>query len=76
MKKQVKENKELTINVKWYEERANYSKCISDDHNKNISFVIEKTGVWRLSPAYDVMFTANTWESSSAHMLHKCVKLR
>lgn len=27
--KQVKENKELTVNVRWYEERANYSECIS-----------------------------------------------
>lgn len=114
MKKQVKEYKELTVNVRWYEERADYSECISvgdlhwqielglcmklcwiaetlklpqedkdqifirmvfnyvagisDDHNKNISFIMDKAGVWRLSPAYDVMFTANTWENSSAHI--------
>ncbi|EXZ31111.1 toxin-antitoxin system, toxin component, HipA family domain protein [Bacteroides fragilis str. S36L11] len=29
MKKQVKEYKELTVNVRWYEERADYSECIS-----------------------------------------------
>ena len=28
-KKQVKEYKELTVNVRWYEERADYSECIS-----------------------------------------------
>lgn len=27
--KQVKEYKELTVNVRWYEERADYSECIS-----------------------------------------------
>ena len=46
----------------------NYVAGISDDHNKNISFIMDKTGAWRLSPAYDVMFTANTWENSSAHI--------
>ena len=29
---------------------------------------MDKTGAWRLSPAYDVMFTANTWENPSAHI--------
>ena len=46
----------------------NYVAGVSDDHNKNISFIMDKTGTWRLSPAYDVMFTANTWEDSSAHI--------
>lgn len=46
----------------------NYVAGISDDHNKNFSFLMEKTGRWRLSPAYDVMFSANTWENSSAHI--------
>lgn len=46
----------------------NYVAGISDDYNKNISFIMDKTGRWRLSPAYDVMFTANTWENSSAHI--------
>ena len=27
-----------------------------DDHTKNISFLMDKKGVWSLSPAYDVTF--------------------
>lgn len=46
----------------------NYAAGVSDDHNKNFSFLMDKTGRWRLSPAYDVMFSANTWENSSAHI--------
>lgn len=29
---------------------------------------MDKSGRWQLSPAYDVMFSANTWENSSAHI--------
>lgn len=46
----------------------NYVAGVSDDHNKNFSFLMDKSGRWRLSPAYDVMFSANTWENSSAHI--------
>lgn len=46
----------------------NYVAGVSDDHNKNFSFLMDKYGSWRLSPAYDVMFSANTWENSSAHI--------
>lgn len=46
----------------------NYAAGVSDDHNKNFSFLMDKSGNWRLSPAYDVMFSANTWENSSAHI--------
>lgn len=46
----------------------NFAAGVSDDHNKNFSFLMDKTGHWRLSPAYDVMFSANTWENSSAHI--------
>ncbi|MGM9868803.1 MAG: type II toxin-antitoxin system HipA family toxin [Sodaliphilus sp.] len=46
----------------------NFVAGVSDDHNKNISFIMDKQGVWRLSPAYDVTFTANTWEDPSAHI--------
>jgi serine/threonine-protein kinase HipA len=28
-----------------------------DDHVKNISYMMDKDGVWKLSPAYDVMFS-------------------
>jgi serine/threonine-protein kinase HipA len=30
-----------------------------DDHTKNIAFLMNKAGAWRLSPAYDVTFSYN-----------------
>jgi len=30
-----------------------------DDHTKNIAFLMDKRGLWRLSPAYDVTFAWN-----------------
>ncbi len=30
-----------------------------DDHTKNISFVMDKTGKWKLSPAYDLTYSHN-----------------
>ena len=30
-----------------------------DDHTKNISFLMDKNGKWRLSPAYDMGFSYN-----------------
>ena len=30
-----------------------------DDHTKNIAFLMDKTGQWRLSPAYDVTYAHN-----------------
>ena len=30
-----------------------------DDHTKNISFLMDKTGTWSLSPAYDVSYAYN-----------------
>lgn len=30
-----------------------------DDHTKNISFLMDKSGQWRLSPAYDVTYSHN-----------------
>ncbi len=30
-----------------------------DDHTKNISFLMDETGAWRLSPAYDVAWSYN-----------------
>jgi serine/threonine-protein kinase HipA len=32
----------------------------TDDHHKNFSFVMNKEGVWRLSPAYDMTYTFDT----------------
>lgn len=34
--------------------------CNQDDHTKNISFLMDKSGTWRLSPAYDM-----SWAYSS-----------
>lgn len=44
----------------------NHAAGVTDDHNKNFSFIMNDEGVWRLAPAYDVMFTANIWENGSA----------
>ncbi|MDY8136169.1 type II toxin-antitoxin system HipA family toxin [Aquimarina sp. 2201CG5-10] len=30
-----------------------------DDHTKNISFLMNKAGVWKLSPAYDITYSYN-----------------
>jgi serine/threonine-protein kinase HipA len=30
-----------------------------DDHTKNISFLLEENGSWRLSPAYDMIYNHN-----------------
>jgi len=32
----------------------------TDDHNKNFSFVMNQSGVWRLSPAYDLTYIFDT----------------
>jgi serine/threonine-protein kinase HipA len=30
-----------------------------DDHTKNISFIMDKSGVWKLAPAYDLTYSYN-----------------
>lgn len=38
-----------------------------DDHVKNVSFLMDRDGIWRLSPAYDITFAydaANRWLAS------------
>jgi serine/threonine-protein kinase HipA len=30
-----------------------------DDHTKNINFLMDRTGKWRLSPAFDVIYAHN-----------------
>lgn len=40
----------------------------ADDHNKNFSFIMDRQSCWRLSPSYDVMFTANIWEDRSSYI--------
>lgn len=37
----------------------NYLANNTDDHNKNFSFLMEKNGRWRLSPAYDMTYIFN-----------------
>lgn len=39
---------------------------ITDDHNRNFSFLMFQDGHWELSPDYDVMFTANIWEKKDS----------
>lgn len=34
--------------------------CNQDDHTKNISFLMDKTGKWSLSPAYDMSWAYNS----------------
>lgn len=41
-----------------------------DDHTKNFSFLMDKEGIWRLAPAYDVAFSYNpTGEYTSSHQM-------
>ena len=37
----------------------NYLAGVTDDHDKNFSFIMSEDGTWRLDPAYDVTFTVN-----------------
>ena len=54
----------------------NFVAGVSDDHNRNFSFMMDKSGQWSLAPAYDVMFSSNIWENPSAisHCLGICQK--
>lgn len=38
-----------------------------DDHTKNISFLMDKTGTWKLSPAYDVSWAYNPIGEWTSH---------
>jgi serine/threonine-protein kinase HipA len=41
-----------------------------DDHVKNIAFLMDRTGTWRLSPAYDVIWAFNpTGDWTSRHQM-------
>ena len=46
----------------------NVAICNCDDHPKNLSFMMDRTGKWSLSPAYDACFSHNPnvgkWTSS------------
>ncbi len=43
----------------------------TDDHNKNISFTMDRDGNWHLAPAYDVTFIFNTggFQPEESHCL-------
>lgn len=44
-----------------------------DDHTKNISFLMDKNGVWALSPAYDITFSYrrdSIWVSSHQMLIN------
>ena len=45
----------------------NVAACNCDDHVKNISFLMDRSGKWTLAPAYDISFAYNpagAWTSS------------
>ena len=40
-----------------------------DDHAKNFSFLMNEAGEWRLSPAYDLTFSAGPWGEQSTMVM-------
>ena len=51
--------------------------CNQDDHTKNISFLMNRTGTWELSPAYDMSWAYNAngaW--TQKHQMSICGKLQ
>lgn len=67
--------RELNLPMKDIEQfyRRMVFNCIAvnqDDHVKNISFLMDRSGKWRLSPAYDITYSydsTNKW--LSAHQM-------
>lgn len=61
------------LNLSYAEAKEQYRRMVmnvvirnQDDHTKNISFLMDRNGRWRLSPAYDLGFAYNptgTWTS-------------
>ncbi len=46
----------------------------TDDHNKNFSFIMQKDGSWRLSPAYDITYV---WDNGGfLPSEHHCLYIR
>lgn len=44
-----------------------------DDHTKNVTFLMDKKGVWRLSPAYDMTFSyskSSTWVNAHQMLIN------
>lgn len=55
--------------------RMIFNECAKnyDDHTKNIAFLMNKKGVWSLSPAYDVTFSYNkssTWVNAHQMLIN------
>jgi len=50
----------------------------SDDHKKNFSFIMDRSGQWSLSPAYDLtyIFDAGGYTPSRTHCFYLAGKLR
>ena len=50
----------------------------TDDHNKNFSFIMQKDGSWRLSPAYDITYIIDNggYLPNTDHCLYIRAKLR
>ena len=50
----------------------------TDDHNKNFSFIMDRSGSWRLSPAYDITYVIDTggFLPDENHCLYIRAKLR
>lgn len=50
----------------------------TDDHNKNFSFIMQKDGSWRLSPAYDITYIIDNggYLPNQDHCLYVRAKLR
>jgi serine/threonine-protein kinase HipA len=54
------------LNLPYEDSRQQYLRMVFnvlarnvDDHSKNVSFCMNRDGVWRLSPAYDVTFSVD-----------------
>ena len=50
----------------------------TDDHNKNFSFIMQRDGSWRLSPAYDITYILDSggYLPNEDHCLYVRAKLR
>ena len=66
-----------SLNLKYPEMQEMFRRIVfnvvvrnQDDHTKNISFLMDRNGEWRLSPAYDVGYNYNpTGDWASQHQM-------
>ena len=55
----------------------NFMGCNTDDHVKNISFMMGRDGVWHLAPAYDITYTIDPYTvniDNGSHCMPLCGK--